>query len=55
MLTSRRSHLGSVNVLLVGEWDLAIVGPHYAAVLVARDLGDDRVRRFEFSFPTIVS
>ena len=36
---------------LVGEWDIAVVGPHYAAVLVARDLGDagpDRQRRFEF-------
>lgn len=36
---------------LIGEWDIAVVGPHYAAVLVARDLGDsgaDRQRRFEF-------
>lgn len=36
---------------LIGEWDIAVVGPHYAAVLVARDLGDtgpDRERRFEF-------
>jgi EAL domain-containing protein (putative c-di-GMP-specific phosphodiesterase class I) len=36
---------------LIGEWDLVVVGPHYAAVLVARDLGDtgpDRQRRFEF-------
>lgn len=36
---------------LIGEWDIAIVGPHYAAVLVARDLGDtgpDRYRRFQF-------
>ena len=36
---------------LIGEWDIAVVGPHYAAVLVARDLGDggpDRLRRFEF-------
>jgi EAL domain-containing protein (putative c-di-GMP-specific phosphodiesterase class I) len=36
---------------LVGEWDIAIVGPHYAAALVARDLGDggpEPDRRFEF-------
>ena len=36
---------------LIGEWDLAVVGPHFAATLVARDLGDsgpDRLRRFEF-------
>ena len=36
---------------LVGEWDIAVLGPHYAGALVARDLGDagpDRQRRFEF-------
>jgi EAL domain-containing protein (putative c-di-GMP-specific phosphodiesterase class I) len=36
---------------LIGEWDIAVVGPHYAATLVARDLGDggvDAERRFEF-------
>jgi EAL domain-containing protein (putative c-di-GMP-specific phosphodiesterase class I) len=36
---------------LVGEWDVAVLGPHYAGALVARDLGDegpDRERRFEF-------
>jgi EAL domain-containing protein (putative c-di-GMP-specific phosphodiesterase class I)/DICT domain-containing protein len=36
---------------VVGEWDIAVVGPHFAATLVARDLGDDgtdRERRFEF-------
>jgi EAL domain-containing protein (putative c-di-GMP-specific phosphodiesterase class I) len=36
---------------LVGEWDIAVVAPHYAATLVARDLGDtgqDADRRFEF-------
>ena len=36
---------------LVGEWDIAVLGPHYAGALVARDLGDtcpDRERRFEF-------
>jgi EAL domain-containing protein (putative c-di-GMP-specific phosphodiesterase class I) len=36
---------------LKGEWDIAVVGPHFAASLVARDLGDDGPdgeRRFEF-------
>lgn len=36
---------------LVGEWDIVVVGPHFAATLVARDLGDtgpDSERRFEF-------
>ncbi|MEP7179392.1 MAG: EAL domain-containing protein [Pseudonocardiales bacterium] len=36
---------------LVGEWDIVVIGPHYAATLVARDLGDggaDAERRFEF-------
>jgi diguanylate cyclase (GGDEF)-like protein/PAS domain S-box-containing protein len=36
---------------LVGEWDIAVIGPHFAATLVARDLGDDGAdadRRFEF-------
>jgi EAL domain-containing protein (putative c-di-GMP-specific phosphodiesterase class I) len=36
---------------LHGEWDLAVLGPHYAGALVARDLGDDGPdgeRRFEF-------
>jgi len=34
-----------------GEWDLAVVGPHFAGALVARDLGDsgpDLDRRFDF-------
>jgi DICT domain-containing protein len=34
-----------------GEWDVAVVGPHFAATLVARDLGDagpDRDRRFDY-------
>ncbi len=33
------------------EWDIAVLGPHYAGALVARDLGDDGPeadRRFEF-------
>ena len=36
---------------LVGEWDIAVLGPHYAGALVARDFGDtgpDYQRRFEF-------
>ena len=36
---------------LIGEWDIAVIGPHFAATLVARDLGDDGTdgeRRFEF-------
>ncbi len=36
---------------LLGEWDIAVVGPHFAATLVARDLhdtGPDAQRRFEF-------
>jgi EAL domain-containing protein (putative c-di-GMP-specific phosphodiesterase class I) len=36
---------------LVGEWDIVVVGPHFTATLVARDLGDtgpDNDRRFEF-------
>ncbi len=36
---------------LRGEWDIAVLGPHFAATLVARDLGDrgpDDQRRFEF-------
>jgi EAL domain-containing protein (putative c-di-GMP-specific phosphodiesterase class I) len=38
---------------LVGEWNVAVVAPHFAAALVARDLGDtgvpDMERRFEFA------
>jgi EAL domain-containing protein (putative c-di-GMP-specific phosphodiesterase class I) len=37
--------------LIIGEWDVAVLGPHYAGALVARDLGDtgpDHERRFEF-------
>ena len=36
---------------LVREWGIAVVGPHFAACLVARDLGDDGPdpqRRFDF-------
>lgn len=35
------------------EWDVVVVGPHYAAALLSRDLGDtdveDADRRFEFT------
>ena len=36
---------------LRGEWDVIMVGPHFAAALVARDRGDDGPdadRRFDF-------
>jgi EAL domain-containing protein (putative c-di-GMP-specific phosphodiesterase class I) len=36
---------------LLGEWDVAVVGPHFAGAFVARDLGDtgaDGDRRFDF-------
>ena len=36
---------------LAREWDIAVLGPHYAGALVARDLSDtgpDHERRFEF-------
>jgi len=35
-----------------GEWDIAVIGPHFAAALLARDLGDhglDLERTFEFA------
>ncbi len=35
-----------------GEWDVTVIAPHYAAALLARDLGDqgpDADRRFEFA------
>lgn len=36
---------------LLEEWDIAVIGPHYAATLIARDLGgdiNDPNRRFAF-------
>ncbi|MFZ1993949.1 MAG: EAL domain-containing protein [Solirubrobacteraceae bacterium] len=39
------------NDILRHEWNIAVLGPHYAGALVARDLGDDgpeHHRRFEF-------
>jgi len=35
-----------------GEWDVIVLGPHFSAALVARDLGDDGPepeRRFDFA------
>lgn len=40
------------NDALLGEWDVVVVGPHFAGALVARDLGDegpDSERRFDFA------
>jgi hypothetical protein len=37
--------------VLRGEWDVAVIGPHFAGAFVARDLGDagpDADRRFDF-------
>jgi hypothetical protein len=37
---------------LAEEWTLTVIGPHYAAALIARDMGDtgpDHDRRFRFS------
>ena len=37
---------------LCGEWNVIVVGPHFAAALVARDLGDtgpDLSRRFDYA------
>ena len=35
-----------------GEWNVVVIGPHFAAAFVARDLGDpaddDMARRFDF-------
>jgi EAL domain-containing protein (putative c-di-GMP-specific phosphodiesterase class I)/DICT domain-containing protein len=47
---ARGGHLDPADPLR-GEWDVAVVGPHFAATLVARDLGDtgpDHTRRFEY-------
>src|SRR4051812_7087976 len=46
----RGAHLVPEDPVL-GEWDIAVVGPHYAAALVARDLGDegeDAERSFDY-------
>ena len=37
---------------LTGEWSVAVLGPHFAAALVAVDLGDtgpEMERRFDFA------
>jgi EAL domain-containing protein (putative c-di-GMP-specific phosphodiesterase class I) len=42
----------SADDRLRGEWNVIVVGPHFAGALVARDLGDDgpeRDRRFEYA------
>ena len=36
---------------LLAEWNVIVVGPHFAGALLARDLGDggdDRQRRFDY-------
>ena len=46
----RGGHLEEHDPLLA-EWDVAVVGPHFAATLAARDLGDtgpEDERRFDF-------
>jgi EAL domain-containing protein (putative c-di-GMP-specific phosphodiesterase class I) len=46
----RGGHLSPADPIH-SEWDIAVIGPHFASCLVARDLGDsgpDRQRRFEF-------
>lgn len=47
----RGVHLSS-NEALRGEWNVTVLGPHFGAAFVARDLGDygpDRERRFDFA------
>ena len=49
--TVRGADLG-VGDALRGEWDVIVVGPHFAGALVARDCGDsgeDFDRRFDFA------
>jgi EAL domain-containing protein (putative c-di-GMP-specific phosphodiesterase class I) len=57
-------HGGSISPAdpLLGEWAVVVVGPHYAAALIARDLysdGSDADRRFRFVVthhrPTVVA
>ncbi len=50
-LAGVRGSLLSATDPLVGEWDVVVVGPHFAATLVAIDSGDggpDNDRRFHF-------
>jgi hypothetical protein len=47
----RGAHLEDDDPLL-GEWSVVVLGPHFAAALVAADLGDegpDAARRFDFA------
>src|SRR3712207_2945863 len=47
-----RSTALSAEEPLAGEWDVIVVGPHFAGALVARDLGDggpDLLRRYAFA------
>jgi DICT domain-containing protein len=47
----RGIHLTDDEVLR-GEWNVTVLGPHFGAAFVARDLGDhgpDRERRFDFA------
>jgi EAL domain-containing protein (putative c-di-GMP-specific phosphodiesterase class I) len=47
-----RSTALSADEPLAGEWDVILVGPHFAGALVARDLGDggpDLLRRYAFA------
>jgi hypothetical protein len=42
----------SPDDVLAGEWTVVVLSPHFAAALIARDLGDDGPdadRRFEFA------
>lgn len=46
----RGGHLSPADPIL-SDWNIAVIGPHFASCLAARDLGDrgpDRQRRFEF-------
>ena len=48
-----RGGLLAENDPLLDEWDMAVIAPHYAATLTARDLGDEdtsTARRFTFTF-----
>ena len=47
----RGGHLDPTDPMR-GEWDVVVLGPHFAAALLARDMGDDVAdldRRFEFA------
>ncbi|HEX3737726.1 MAG TPA: EAL domain-containing protein [Solirubrobacterales bacterium] len=47
----RGLHIDTADALR-GEWNVIVLGPHFSAAFVARDLGDggpDRERRFDFA------